>query len=280
MSTALQRNSCREYVGLLGSYLDGELDAPWMIEVETHVASCASCKEQTELLRATKVSLKRTMRRPAPEGLRNRVQIAMLAEAARAEVREAQAERGGAKVFTWRSMVPLATAAAIALAYGATKSNGSRTPEQTAGFGDDLLQELIAEHAQPLPPEATDPKAVRGLEQYVGFPVRPGSFERAGAKLVGGRILPVRSTRAAMLQYVVMNGDEPRRVSVVVYDPSKITVNAADLAPRAVGTARVQVGQAKGYSVAVMQRGGVGYAVATDMDTDRSAQFAAHVYDE
>jgi hypothetical protein len=42
----------------------------------------------------------------------------------------------------------------------------------------------------------------------------------------------------------------------------------------------VQVGQAKGYSVAVMQRGGVGYALATDMDADRSAQFAAHVYDE
>jgi anti-sigma factor RsiW len=265
---------------LLGSYLDGELDAPWMIDIESHVASCAACKEQTDLLRATKTSLKRSVRRPAPEGLRNRVQVAMLAEAARAEVREAQVERSASKSFTWRSMVPLATAAAIALAYGATKSNGSRSTEQMAGFGDDLLQELIAEHAQPLPPEATDAKSVRGLEQYVGVPVRPGSFERAGAKLVGGRILPVRSSRAAILQYVMMNGDEPRRVSVVIYDPSKISVNAGDFAPRAIGTARVQVGQQKGYSVAVMQRAGVGYALATDMDADRSAQFAAHVYDE
>ena len=66
-----------------------------------------------------------------------------------------------------------------------------------------------------------------------------------------------------MLQYVVGTGDEARRVSVLVYDAQKIDVgtamSASNFAPRAVGTAEVQVGRAKGYSVAAAQREGVGY---------------------
>jgi hypothetical protein len=77
-----------------------------------------------------------------------------------------------------------------------------------------------------------------------------------------------------------MNGDEPRRVSVVVFDPTKIQVNSADFSPRAVGTARVQVGHAKGYSVAVTQREGMGCGVVSDFDPDRSAQFAATACEE
>lgn len=294
MSTALQQKTCREYASLLGPFLDGELDAPGMLEVESHVGRCSPCGEHVSLLRATRSSLKRTVRRNAPEGLRARLEIAMAAEATRGEARDAERAGWGAssgrnagaggKLLGWKTMVPLASAAALALAWGATRAPGkASTQEQVAGFGDDLLSEIVAEHAAPLPPDATDPRAVRNLEKYVGVPVRPGSFERGGARLVGGRILPMRSptnARAAMLQFVVMNGDEPRRVSLFVYDPSKIQVSSPGLSPRAVGTARVAVGQAHGYSVAVTQRGGVGCALATDMGADESAQLALAACDE
>ena len=301
MSTALLQQTCRDYVRLLGSFLDGELDPPGMLEVESHVSRCNGCSEHVELLRATRASMQRTVRRNAPDALRNRIAVAMNAEVARTQSREAREtqldeqasqerqdrdeKRACSGLLGWRTMVPLASAAALALFWGAAtrgpaNANHVGSPEQTAGIGDDLLAELVAEHSQPLPPEATDAKSVRGLEKYVGLPLHTGSFEKGGARLVGGRVIPMRQMRAAMLQYVVMNGDEPRRVSVIVYDPSKIQVNASDLSPRAVGTARVQVGQSKGYSVAVTQRGGVGYALATDMDADRSAQFVARAYDE
>jgi anti-sigma factor RsiW len=279
LSTALQQKTCREYLSLLGPFLDGELDAPGMLEVESHVADCVPCGEHVALLRASRASLKRTVRRNAPEGLRARLEIAMAAEATRGEAREAETRTGG-KLLGWRTVVPLASAAALALAWGATRTPAKNTQEQVAGFGDDLLSEIVAEHAAPLPPDATDPRAVRNLEKYVGVPVRPGSFERGGARLVGGRVLPMRSQRAAMLQFVVMNGDEPRRVSLFVYDPSKIQVVSPGLAPRAVGTARVAVGQARGYSVAVTQHGGVGCALATDMSADVSAQLALAACDE
>ncbi len=110
--------------------------------------------------------------------------------------------------------------------------------------------------------------------------MRPGSFERAGAHLVGGRVVPMHSQRAAIIQYVVGSGDNERRVSVLVYDAQKIQIGTANLEPRAVGTAEVRVGREKGYSVAAMQRGGVGYLLASDLDPEKSAQLAAMVYDD
>ena len=48
----------------------------------------------------------------------------------------------------------------------------------------------------------------------------------------------------------------------------------------AVAAAQVRVGTSRGYTVAVTQRGGVGYAVASDLDADKSAQYAAMAYDD
>jgi hypothetical protein len=116
----------------------------------------------------------------------------------------------------------------------------------------------------------------------VGFPVSPGNFERAGAHLVGGRVLSLMpAQRGAMIQYVVGSGDHERRLSVFVYDAQKIPeVGVANLAPRAVGTAEVRVGREKGYSVAAAQRAGVGYLIASDLDPDESARLAAMVIDD
>jgi anti-sigma factor (TIGR02949 family) len=266
-------HKCRDVARRLDAYLDGELEPTQILDVESHVAECAACKERIELDRATRASLKRTLKQKAPEGLRARALAAMQAEKARGEARAPAPVPGG----TWRSFVPLASAAALALAFGAVGKGTSPSGSDSmhAGLGDELLQELIAEHSSPLPPERTDPKDVRAFEQYVGVPVHTAAFERGGARLVGGRVLPLRDTRAAMLQYVIGSGDAAQRVSVFVYDPSKIQVHAASLAPRSVGTAQVQVGREHGYTLAVTQNGGVGYAVASDLDTDRSAQLAA-----
>jgi anti-sigma factor RsiW len=85
----------------------------------------------------------------------------------------------------------------------------------------------------------------------------------------------VHSERAAMLQYEIGSGGDMRRVSVFIYDPRRIQVNGDELAPRAVGTANVRIGRAQGYSVAITQADGVGYAVASDLEEDKSAQLAA-----
>ncbi len=274
-SAALDLSKCRESARLLDAYLDGELDPSRLLDVEGHVNECVGCRERVELHRATTASLKRVTKAAAPVDLRARALAAMQAEKVRGEAR-APAVQAGA----WRSFVPLASAAALALAFGALDrgpNSGALNDSVHAGLGDELLQELIAEHSRPVPSyDRTDEKGARELEQYVGVPVHPAAFERSGAHFVGGRVLPVQGAqRAAMLQYVIGAGEKAQRVSVFIYDPSKIQVRAADLAPRSIGTAEVRVGRDHGYSVAVTQNGGVGYAVASDLDAEHSAQLAA-----
>lgn len=280
-------HGCRDRSKLLSSYLDGELEAAKLIEIDEHVASCEACHEEAQLLRAMRGSLKRVVKTRAPAGLAERMATAMSAERAREDARtDADAAALGASapvvsLSSWRTMVPLATAAALALFWGAaTRGAQPKAYEARAGFGDELLSQFVADHASPLPPEAKDADSVRGLERYVGVPVRPGSFERGGAHLVGARVVPLQSERAAMIQYVVGTGEHPQRVSVLVYDAQKIQIGDANLAPRAVGTAEVRVGSQRGYAVAAAQRGGVGYLVASDLDPDRNAQLAAMVYDD
>jgi anti-sigma factor RsiW len=281
-------HECRDRSRMLGSYLDGELEAAKLMEIDEHLVGCETCREETQLLHAMRGSLKRVVRGAAPSGLGERISNAMAAERTREDTRaDADAESFDATLpamspMSWRTMVPLATAAALALMWGATTRTTHPTAgESRAGIADDLLADLVDQHRYPLQPDTTDEKAIRGLvERYVGVSVRPGSFERSGAHLAGGRVVPLHSQRAAMLQYELRTGDSVRRVSVLVYDAAKIQVGTANLASREMGPAEVRVGREKGYSVAVTERDGVGYLVASDLDTDKSAQFAAMVYDD
>jgi hypothetical protein len=180
----------------------------------------------------------------------------------------------------WRSFVPIASAATLALAFGSLGRGSNSDDSVHAGLGDDLLQDLLVERSRPLLPyDSTDVAGTRELGRYVGVPVRPTTFERSGAHFVGARVLPVHgSQRAAMLQYVLGTGDKAQHVTVFIYDPSKIQVRGTNLAPRSIGTAEVRVGRDHGSSVAVTQNDGVGYAVANDLDAELSAQIAVLAY--
>ena len=85
--------------------------------------------------------------------------------------------------------------------------------------------------------------------------------------------MPVQNERAAMLQYEVDRGGSPQRVSVFIYDPARIHLDGEEL--NAVG--RTRVGRANGYSVAVTQHDGVGYALASDLDPEVTAELANNV---
>ena len=270
-------SGCRDYTHLLGAFSDGELEPEKQLEVESHVECCEGCRERVQLDEALRQSLKHTVKQAAPEALRARMAAAMRAELQRGNVREDQRRKGGT---AWRTIVPLATAAAFALAWGAMSrgpiAKSTSGDSVHAGIGDDLLADLVAEHSRPLPPERTDPQGVKDLGQYVGVPVRPSNLQqrRSDVHFVGGRVLPVHQERAAMLQYTVQQGSETRRVSVFIFDPRRIQVNDGDLTPHAVGTAQVRAGHSNGYSVAVMQNDGVGYALASDMDEDDTVEMA------
>jgi anti-sigma factor RsiW len=285
-------NACRKYTHLLGAYADGELEPSSVLDVDNHVSGCETCGERIQLDRAIRSSLKKHVgaaASPAPDALRARISGAMMAAEKHEVERQTKLDttRSSAraeKSWMLRNAVPLASAAALAMVWGAAARGpiGRTTSSAAVGAGANFdLDDLISEHSHPLPPESTDPKDVRAFEQYVGVPVRPVGFEkRSGAHLVGGRMIPVRQERAAVLQYEIGTGVAVRRVSILVYDPRRIHVNDDSLQARAVGTAEVRTGQQSGYTLATSHGTSVGYVVASDLDSDKSAELVGDFAEE
>lgn len=299
MSGSVNDARCGSIARLLGAHADGALDAAKTVEVDDHLGACETCRERVALDRAIRGTLKKAVKTTAPSDVRARMLAAMAAQTARDEQREeaARAEVDAPPAFDavpakeskrpamlrhWRTMIPLASAAAIALAWGAASKQPMAMADTNArlgaGFGnDELINRFVDVHSRPIHPETPDPKVVRGFEREVGVPVHVPQLER-NARFVGARLLPVQGgERAAMLQYeVIGQNGAVHRVSVFTYDPRRVQVRGAEtLTPRAVGTAQVRCGQARGYSVAITQHGDVGYAVASDLDPDANAQLVA-----
>lgn len=284
---------CSSIARLLGAHTDGQLDAAKTLEVDDHLGACETCRERVALDRAIRGSLKKAVKSATPDDVRARMLSAM-AGAAAYDAKPAAAEaapvsekpvepkkKRPAMLRHWRTALPVASAAAIALAWGFAShqpmASGESNASARAGFSnDELVKQLVDVHSHPIRPETADSNAVRNFEREVGVPVHVPELQK-NARFVGGRLLPVGGgERTAMLQYeVVRAGGDVERVSVFIYDRRRVQIRSAEQLPaRSVGTAEVRVGQARGYSVAVAERGDVGYAVASDLD-DSSIQYVA-----
>jgi anti-sigma factor RsiW len=280
-------SGCGSIARLLGAHTDGQLDAARTLELDDHLGECETCRERVALDRAIRGSLKKAVKTAAPPDVRARMLAAMAGQSARDAVGPAGvAGRDKPRSRTpmlrhWRTMIPLASAAAVAMAWGFAGGQPLASADGTsrlgAGFSnDDLVNQLVDVHSRPIHPETSDPSAVRAFEREVGVPVHVPRPQK-NARFVGARLLPVQGgERAAMLEYEVAQANGGvERVSLFIFDPRRVQIRSADqFAPRAVGSSQVRVGQARGYSFAVAQRGGVGYAVASDLE-DSSAEFVA-----
>lgn len=272
---------CRRSAALLEPFADGELSADKASEVEQHLNDCDCCRERVHLSRAIRQSVRRTVReavKPTDE-FAERVARALAAE------RERQAEHRAwelrSRPLPWRFIVPVAAAAGVTLFLGATSydpeaataayPNASTVPTVTASV-DQLIDELVSYHAAApsSAPEVVEPNLVGKLEPEVGVPVRVPSLQQYGLRWEGASVVPVRNTqgqRAASLRYMF----DGHRVTLYVYNSAQFPLRAT-LEPRVVRNMPVYVGQRRGYSIAAVEKRGVGYAVATDLDDRESAE--------
>jgi anti-sigma factor RsiW len=260
---------------LVETYLDDELEPSQLLEVEKHTATCITCRERLQLDRAIRMGVRRSVTATASASFRARVAHSMTAE------RFASAERAqsASGVPTWRA-VGLAVAATVAAVVGLERqvhqdASNARPAQANASAVvglDALIDQFVDWHARPLPPEITNANELPGFEPYVGVPVQPLTLARFGAKLVGGRILPMHQQNcAAMLQYTL---DGSHRVSIYVFDPRRVGQQPSRLHPKVIGSVPVYVGQIRGWSIAAAERSGVGYAIASDLGDDASAELA------
>lgn len=280
MSAARSLDECARWNAALNAYVDGELDPGHAVDLEVHLRACDACDERVLLLRATRVSLKRCSR-PCPDALRARMSGVVAHERDRSRERAA-GEDGPAipRLIQKRYVATFAVAAGVVFAIGIARQHGdagARAPALPRTGGDiatasveSLLDDLVVQHAQPLPPETTNPEDLPRFDPFVGVPVRRPAFRPFHVVYKGARVHTMGPRRAALLQYTAAGG---HRVTVYVYNSRAFPVQKAPvLRPRIVRERPVYVGRINGYSVAASERSGVGYALASDLGDEESTQ--------
>ena len=281
----MTKASCHELCKCAHPYLDGELEPSEILQLEAHLESCSVCAQRLAFERSMRAAVRRSVRSTkAPEALRLRVMSA-LSEVQAAEGRPNDVLALPPRMLSWRIVGPLAAAAVVALVLGSISKRVSNADAQipmASGVGsaaamslDSLLEELVDQHAHPLPPETANPVEMAGFDRFVGVPVRAPTWSSYQGTLLGGRMLPIRQNRAAMLQYMLTDG---HRVSLYVYNPRQVRLAASPrLREQVIGNSPVYVGWVHGYSVAATDKRGVGYVIASDLDEQASSNMIVAV---
>lgn len=284
MSAArLPIDDCARFELALTAFVDGELDPGHAVDLESHLRQCQPCFERVMLQKAMRASLRRAATRRCPDALRARVAATVAHEQAREAARSEPPPPP--RMMQKRYVAGFAAAAGVAFAIAGWqhRTGNSALAQADAPRRDDvmtattveslqsLLDDLVTQHAQPLPPETTDPAELPRFDPFVGVPVRRPQFQPFPLRVEfkGARVHAMRDRRAALLQYTTGGG---HRVTVYLFNSSALPVQKAPvLHARYVRERPVYVGRVNGYSVAAAERSGVGYALATDLGDEESA---------
>jgi len=273
---------CRHFVPLLEPFRDGELSPAQVVDVEEHLVECERCAERVRLGEAMRSSLKEMVHADAAitGAFEERIRLALAAEREREE-RLDPSHDARVRMLSWRSIMPIAAAAAVVMVWAASAnkhttdvaSASTRANFSTPASVEKLLEDLVANHERSSP-QFTEPTLLPQLEPEVGVPVKLPNFKQYGARWEGVSVVPVSNQRAASLRYRLAG----HKLTVYVYDASRVPVRTT-LQQRLVRDEPVYVGSRHGVSIAATERSnGVGYAVATDLNKDESAELVASIY--
>ena len=277
------------------TFLDGELPAPQMLELQTHLDECAECAGEVGFSRAIRSSARQAVlggdAAELGEPFRSRLRLALDREVERErETRNAVHTRRLLRQWAPRAgALAVSSAAAVVLwmrmndnvepttdVGGRVSSNGvssngvSSNGAQTAAVEpEELLDRLIDYHSAPPEPMVTRPELVPQLERDVGVRMPLTNLSQYGALWQGGSVVRVRADRpAAYFRYRTM---DDHKVTVYVYNASRLPLHAG-LEPRMFREEPVYEGYRRGYTIVAQLRRGVGYAVATDLEEPISAE--------
>lgn len=176
----------------LDAYLDGELAAADVGELEAHLRACPACSRLEQRRRAVSAAVRAQVPRiPAPDTLRAQVRSALRAEATRSGARPRS---------LWR---PIAFAASLAVvAVGSWRLATSRAA------GDALADQVLASHVRSLMPghladvASSDQHTVKPwFDGRLDFSPPVYDYAGNGYPLIGGRLDYVGGRPVAALVY-------------------------------------------------------------------------------
>jgi hypothetical protein len=291
-------SSCSRRRSPWETFLDGELPAPQMLELQAHLDGCLECSGEVAFSQAVRASTREVVLREesaqlaeAGEQLDERgVSAAFSTRLSSALAREAELERREHSAQrtrrTLREWAPRAGALAVSAAAAVVlwqRSNDNVEPTTDVGGKvasrgqsgsstepEEMLDRLLDLHLAPPEPQVTRPELVQQLEPFVGvrMPTRT-NLAQYGALWQGGSVVKVRDDR--QLAYFRYRTTDDHKVTVYVYNPARIPLHHS-LEQRMVREQPVYEGYRRGYMIVAQTRRGVGYAVTTDLDEPSSVE--------
>ncbi len=246
---------CNDVKKYLDTFVDGELEAAVLLNVENHLETCESCSALAGLKRRFKSELRAVGQIEAPPQLR-------------AEVLKI-AKRGRRKKVIWgAAVVPLAAAAAaiFALALPTTEPE----PVKLATYVDDVIER----HVRELPMEVKGPdpsEAATWFRGKVDFPVRPAALQLKRASFEGARLSNVRAEQAAQMIYNV----DGHRVTLMIFNTRHTRFSGGQRYK--LGNKNVLFSRQNGYNVAVLLDGDMAYVLSSDLPRDRMLDLAGSI---
>jgi anti-sigma factor RsiW len=233
--------SCPDRVAQLSAHLDGELSPPEKMDLERHLASCASCSTHFAELRALSKTIRENASRPAPDEERMR----RLGESLRAE----SPDVGGRIAAFARTALVAAAAAVVAWIAAVWWTRPS--------YEERLADELVAAHVRSLQADhltdvvSTDRHVVNPWFQgKIDFAVGAHDHKDKGFALEGGR-----------LDYV-----DGRTVAAVVYRHGPHALNLFVWPTQRDGTDRDGEVVARGFRIVHWSAGGTERWLVSDAD--------------
>ena len=246
----MSRIDCDDFRKFIDPYLDGEFDAGERAAFDAHLAACSDCRchyeQKAWFINAVRPCLRRP--EPMPEAAHQRLH---------ARLRTAQQPERRRRLVRRLAPVPMLAAAGAVLLFV--------TP--LTGFAPAVVEDAVDQHCQKMPVEVPTDEANQADEWFSGkvpFSMDTPRFRDDRAMLLGGRLSHVRNgernRRAAYLVY----GVGEHKVSVLIFNGRELGLSERGELRHVKGHP-VRVHGARGYRVALYQRGQLAYAVTSDL---------------
>ncbi len=248
---------CNEARTWLHGYLDGELDLARTVEIEQHIAGCATCSRARDSGRALQGSLRSAnLDYRCPDLLRTRIQATLRHETVRPIVHTDFRRRY------------LAIAAALVLVAGGVWF--TLRPMSGQSLNGQIAQDVVAGHVRSLLADhLTD---VASSDRHTVKPWFAGKLDFApvvvdlsaeGFPLVGGR-----------LDYL-----EHRPVAALVYSRRKHAINLFIWPSQQADDGALQSATTQGYQIAHWSEAGTAYWAISDLNSSELRQFTQLIRD-
>lgn len=246
---------CVECRDLLSALVDDELPQDERAEVRAHLANCADCAREHDILAATSRRIREgVVRHQAPDVLKARIRSMLSQPDAFAPV--AEAPPAGRSRWTMLAAAGLVIAvASSALTYGALR-RGTSPDGTTVALLDSHIRSLMPGHMIDVP--SSNQHTVKPwFNGRVDLSPAVPNLDSAGFPLLGGR-----------LDYVA-----GRAVAVVVYGRRQHVINVYSWPGEPAGTPRSGMLDEKGYHLLEWRNGDVEMWAVSDLNRGELQQF-------